>query len=396
MADDHPPLILHARIVSGTGGGPEKTILTSPRYLTPFGYQTLCAYYHPPGDPGFEAVRCRARELDAPLVGIPDRGPWDLSIIWKTLALCRRHKVVIWHGHDYKSNLLGLILRRFRPLKLISTAHGWGCQGGRTPWYYKIDRLCLRKYERVICVSGNLFDQCIASGVAAERCVLIENGIETDRYRRRQSPGDVKASLGFKPERLLIGAVGRLSAEKDFPTLIRAIDRIVRSGLDAELAIVGDGDQRIELETLVSQLGLADRVRLLGHRTDLVELYEAMDVYALTSLREGLPNVLLEALAMEVPVIATRIAGIPKVIDHQCNGLLIEPGDLDGLVASLRRLLEDGQCRKRLASAGRRTIEERYSFAGRMAKVRALYDELLGRAGEKRPASSNEDVRDGQ
>jgi glycosyltransferase involved in cell wall biosynthesis len=105
-----------------------------------------------------------------------------------------------------------------------------------------------------------------------------------------------------------------------------------------------------------------------------------MDVFALSSLREGLPNVVLEAMALETPVVATRVAGVPRLVHDGETGLLVEPGDLDQLAGALARLLADAALRARLARAGRRTVEAGYSFAARMDKVRALYDGLLGRA----------------
>lgn len=108
------------------------------------------------------------------------------------------------------------------------------------------------------------------------------------------------------------------------------------------------------------------------------DLYEAMDVFVLSSLREGLPNVLLEAMALEVPVVATRIAGIPRVISDGCNGLVVEPGQTEPLAAALGRLVRDAELRARLAIEGRRTIEARFSFAVRMEKVHAVYQRVLG------------------
>ena len=145
------------------------------------------------------------------------------------------------------------------------------------------------------------------------------------------------------------------------------------------LLIAGEGDEEPRLRTLVAELGCGERVRLLGYRADVTELYQALDVFALSSRREGLPNVLLEAMALEVPVVATRIAGVPKLIDDENNGLLIQPGSVDELTDALERLLRDGELRKRLARAGRETIAARYSFAARMRKVQAIYDDLLGR-----------------
>lgn len=119
-------------------------------------------------------------------------------------------------------------------------------------------------------------------------------------------------------------------------------------------------------------------MRLLGFQASVKELYQAFDVFVLSSLREGLPNVLLEAMALEVSVLATRIAGVPRLIDNESNGLLIEPGSVDELTLALERLLRNGELRQRLAHAGRETIAARYSFAVRMQRIQAIYDELLG------------------
>jgi glycosyltransferase involved in cell wall biosynthesis len=249
----------------------------------------------------------------------------------------------------------------------------------RTPLYYWIDRLCLPRYELVICVSPDLHDRCLASRVPKSRCVLIENGVDTKEYCRRSEVRQAKQKLGVNPERFLVGAVGRLSAEKGFDLLIRAVDQLLRRGLDLELAIVGEGEEKSRLQDLIAELGRSDRIRLLGYRSDITAVYEAMDVYALSSLREGLPNVLLEAMALEVPVVATRIAGVPRLIQAEENGLLVEPGSIEELTEALARLLGDEGLRHRLCAAGRRTVETGYSFTARMRKIQALYDNLLGR-----------------
>src|SRR5260370_31494462 len=155
-----PPAVLEVRVVRGSGGGPDKTILNSPRFLTPLGYRTLCAYMHPPDDPGFTHFEAKARAWGAPLLSVPDRGFWDLGVIPRLLNICRRERVAIWHGHDYKSNALGLLLRRFWPMRLVTTLHGWVHHTARTPLYYWIDRLSLRFYEKAICVSEDLYKNC--------------------------------------------------------------------------------------------------------------------------------------------------------------------------------------------------------------------------------------------
>jgi glycosyltransferase involved in cell wall biosynthesis len=371
------PVVLDARVVAGSGGGPDKTILNSPRFLTSAGYRMICAYMHPPADAGFEQLRSRAAALQAPLVSVVDRGPWDCSVIASLLNTCRRERVRIWHGHDYKSNALGLLLNRFWPMRLVTTLHGWVKETRRTPLYYKIDELCLPRYEAVISVSPDLYERSLACGVAPQRCMLIENGIDIGQYARRRPLAEAKRLLGQPPDRFVVGAIGRLSAEKGFDLLIRAVHRLLQERSDLALVIAGEGDEAPRLQRLIDELGVGERMRLLGYCADPRTVYEALDVFALSSFREGLPNVLLEAMATAVPVVATRIAGIPRLVEDGVNGLLIEPGNSDALSAAVMRLAGDADLRTRLGPAARRTIEERYDFAQRMQKIANLYDRLL-------------------
>jgi glycosyltransferase involved in cell wall biosynthesis len=161
--------------------------------------------------------------------------------------------------------------------------------------------------------------------------------------------------------------------------LIRAVDALLQVGLDVELLIAGEGEEQPRLEALIRQLAREERVRLLGYRAQLKDVYEAMDIFALSSLREGLPSVLLEAMALEVPVLATCVAGVPRLVADGTNGLVVAPGSVEELTHGLARLLADADLRQRLRQAGRQTVATRYSFAARMRQIGALYDELLGR-----------------
>jgi glycosyltransferase involved in cell wall biosynthesis len=382
-AADAEAVVLETRVVRGSGGGPDKTILNTPRFLASTRYRTLCAYMHPPGDPGFEQIKAKALAWGAPLLSIPDRGPLDWRVVAELAKVCRRERVAIWHGHDYKSNALGLLLRRIHRMKLVTTVHGWGVQATRrTPFYNRIDRLCLPHYDQVICVSEDLRSACLSCGVAESRCVLVSNAIDMEQFRRRRTAAEAKAAFGLPAGRLLVGAVGRLSGEKGFDVLIRAADRLVQKGRDVGLAIAGEGSELGRLKALIDGLGRSDRFRLLGYVADPAPLYEAMDAYALSSLSEGLPNVLLEAMAFEVPVVATRVAGVPRLVEDDGNGLLVGPGSEEELAAALSRLLDDDAMRLRLGRAARRTIEADYSFDARIRRIRSIYDELLGAAPE--------------
>ena len=371
------PVVFDTRVVTGSGGGPDKTILNSPRFLDQLGYKMICGYLHPPDDTGYEQIIQKAAKYKAPLVSIADRGPWDWRVVTELLAVCRREKVAIWHGHDYKTNALGLLLKRFWPMRLVTTLHGWVEHTNRTPLYYRIDQLCLPKYEKVICVSQDLYDAAIKCRVPKRNCILLENAIDTDEYQRTKTTDEAKRALGFPVGSYLIGGVGRLSPEKAFDAQIRAMHTLLQRGLNVNLVVIGEGGDRPRLEALAKELGVTERVKLPGWQSDVRSYFEAMDVFTLSSLREGLPNVLLEAMALEVPSVATRIAGIPRLIQDGQNGFLIEPGDLPALTSSLHSLLTNAGLRATFRQAARRTIETRYSFPIRMQRLKQIYDEML-------------------
>jgi glycosyltransferase involved in cell wall biosynthesis len=381
------PVVLHTRVVTGAGGGPEKTILNSSRYLEPAGYRTLCAYMRPPDDPGFQEIEHRARRLGVELLSIDDRGPLDWRVLGRLRAICEQYRPAIWHGHEYKSNLLGVVLRRSHPMRLVTTVHGWVEQTWKTPLYYAIDRLCLRSYDGVICVSRDVHQTCLRLGVPEDRCWLVPNAIDLEEVVRREPIAAAKERLGVERERLVVGAAGRLSDEKGFSRLVRAVGLLLDQGVDLELWIAGEGPQRSELERLVSALGRGDRIKLLGYRADIVDLYHAMDVFVVSSLREGLPNVLLETMALELPVLCTPVAGIPDLVRDGENGLLAGGGSARELAEGLRTLSENSSLRQRIGHAARQSVAESHDFRRRMEAVSAIYEQLLG-AGEPAPPRS--------
>ncbi|MFM8251086.1 MAG: glycosyltransferase [Planctomycetota bacterium] len=371
------PLVLHVRVVTGPGGGPEKTILNSPRFLGPLGYRAKLAYLHPPQDPGFERLRERAAALHAELISLPDRGAFDFRGLWQLIQLCRRERVAIWHAHDYKSNVFGLIVRCFARLKLVTTLHGWTDLTGRIPLYMKIDKWCLKYYRKSICVSDDLRDVCLEVGVPPDRCEVVYNAIDTVDYQRTKTVTQAKAEIGAPPDGVLIGAVARLSPEKAFDRLIEATVALRRAGYPVHLWIAGEGGWRPDLERIIEQLDCGSYVRLLGHIHDPKTFYQALDIFALSSIREGLPNVVLEAMAYGTPLLATAVNAVPVLVEDQRSGVLVEPGDTAALERGLRQLLDDPDQARQMGIAARQRVEEKFSFQRRMEKIARIYREVL-------------------
>jgi glycosyltransferase involved in cell wall biosynthesis len=380
MADRSRVHVLHVRIVTGTGGGPEKTILESPRHLEGTRYRESALWLHAPGDPGIALLEAKARERGCPFLAIEDPHPYDLRTLLRLAAICREQDVRVWHGHDYKSNLFGVLLAKLCDLKLVTTVHGWVKHTEKTPLYFAVDRFAIRRCAEVVAVSQDLFDECLRIGVPEDRLTLIENAIDSAEFRRARAPREspLRDSSGLRGHRLLVGAVGRLSEEKGFHLLIEAVERAVDAGCDLELWIAGEGDQEERLRARIAGSGHRDRLKLLGFRSDNRALFEALDLFALSSIREGLPNVVLEAMAMEVPVLATRCGGMEAFARDGEDALLVDPGSAEALADGLGRLARDPTLRARLVQAARARIETQQSFASRMRRLVGVYDRLLG------------------
>jgi glycosyltransferase involved in cell wall biosynthesis len=376
-----PIRVLDARVVVGAGGGPEKTILRMPRHLDPRRVEMTAAYLHPAGDAGAEVLRNAADRLGCPIRLIPERGALDRAAIAEMLAVCRELDINVWHGHDYKSNLLGLYLRRHHPMKLVTTAHGWVHYTWRTRLYYAIEKRVLRWYDQVIAVSDDLADVCAAHGVRRDRITVAVNGIDADEYRRRQPRDAARAALGMMPDEVAVGFVGRLSTEKRVDQAIGLLARLAKRHPRLRLHVAGTGPHRETLEELTRYLGVSDRIRFHGWMPDTRTLYEALDVMLLPSRREGTPNAVLEAMAMGVAVAATAVGGVRELLDHGRCGVVLDPHRPTTWDEPFASLIESRQLRETLTDAARQRVVEHHNFARRTATIASVYERLFPAAG---------------
>ena len=374
--DAAAPLVLHVRVVAGSGGGPDKTVLRSARYAASAGLNMGAAYIHPRRAAGIAAVREQAAAHDCPLWTIPERGPLDPRTVGRLLRLCRQQRVRIWHGHDYKSNALGLLLRRFHPMKLVTTVHGWTDETIRTRLYARIDRWCLPRYDQVIAVSRRLHADCLAAGVSPERLSYLPNGIDPSEYQRRHSRNRVRRRLDLDPDQFALGVVGRLSLEKGVDRAVRLLPRLQPSCPNVQLHLIGDGPERSALRALATQLNVRDRVTFWGWQRQMAPFYEMLDLLVLPSHTEGLPNAVLEALAMHTPVAATDVGDVRHLLDDGRCGILLADDDT-AWPRQLAPLITSSAQRAQLTERGRQRIEQHFSFAQRMDTVMQVYRRVL-------------------
>lgn len=374
---DRRPLVLHVRTVSGRGGGPDKTILRSPAAIDASRYRMEIAAIHPAGESIARSLREEASRHGCVIHLIGESHSLDLRTVWRLAKLCRGRGVNIWHAHDHKSNLLGLLLREVHPMKLVTTAHGWVDKRFKPKlWLYEqIDQYCLGRYDRVIAVSDTLARHCRELGVEPDRLSTIHNGIDPGEWRWLESKAQARWELDLPDDALILGSASRLTREKGIDRLLPVLGKLHRRLPNLRYLVIGEGPAEPALRQQAEALGLGEVVIWAGWRKPLHRWYRAMDALVMPSRTEGLPNTLLEAMAMGVPVAATDVGGIGTLLDHGRCGLLLAQ-DAGQWEAELEKLLTDNAWRQDLISAAGQRIGAEYSFSRRMRRVAGCYDQL--------------------
>jgi glycosyltransferase involved in cell wall biosynthesis len=376
-----PIRILELRTVRGTGGGPEKTILLGARHANPSRFLVTVCYLRNQRDEHF-SIGERAAALGLDYVEIIEPHPFDPRIFLQVRRLVRERRIDIVHAHEYKSDVLAWLVSRREPVVPLATVHGWfGQDTLRERAYYAADKRVLAKFPHVIAVSAAIRDELIRSGLRSSAITVVPNGIDHRAFQRQpQRRLAERQRIGATEADVVIGAVGRLERQKRFDLLMEAIARVRGARPQVRLFIAGEGGLRGDLEHMRSRLGLEGACVLLGHQPDIANLHNAFDLFVQASDDEGSPNVVLEAMALETPLVATEVGGASDLIVDGEHGLLVPPGSSAALAEAIERCLVDPQGARRRATAARRRVEAGLSFDHRMGAVEAIYEELAGRA----------------
>jgi glycosyltransferase involved in cell wall biosynthesis len=371
--------VLELRSVRGTGGGPEKTILLGTAQTSRDAFAVTVCYIRDQRDEVF-GIDAWAREVGIDYVEVRERHSFDHTIGRQLRTIVRDRRIDIVHAHEYKTDLLALWLARAEGVTPLATAHGWtGHSWKERRLYYPADRWLLARFPRVIAVSGEIRRTLIAAGASPERVTTVLNAIDPQRFvRDRGQETGVRASLGLPAGAFVLGAVGRAEPQKRFDLLVDVFAEFAVGRPNLHLVIAGDGSTMTPLRQQVADLGdPGHRVHVLGHRTDVDLLHHAFDVFVQTSDYEGTPNAVLEAMALESPIVATRAGGTAEVALADEHALLVECGDRRALVAAIGRLHDDAALRRGLAAAARQRVVTELSFARRVAKVESVYKDLM-------------------
>lgn len=303
------------------------------------------------------------------------------------LDACEMAGADIVHSHGYKANiLLGLRRRTHRP-PLVTTAHGWTATRGlnKLAFYEWADRRVLSRLDGVALVSPHMERMQVFSKRRLTNVTVIENGIPSLQERESLGGEQVGALppdlLAYMRRRPTLVSIGRLSPEKAQTILVSALAEVVTDGLDVQALMVGEGGERAALVEQINREGLSDRVRLVGYMPLADRLLEPAAAFVMSSLSEGLPLSLLEAMQRRAPVIATRVGGIPAVLAEGARGALVEPGSASSLAAAIRHLIREPASSRKRSEAAWLAVQGQYSAKNMALAYARLYDAALAAHG---------------
>ena len=299
----------------------------------------------------------------------------SLTLPLRLAALFRRERCAIVRCMNVTPLLYGFLGARLARVPALIYSNG-GRVLPESPRRLRLERYMANRADCVIPVSAKLADYLRTQvGVRLDRIVVLENGVDLSRFA---GPFPyARERLGLSPENFVVGSIGRLAAPKDFETLLRAFHANASRIPSGVLLIAGDGPERSALEQVARELGLAARVRFLGARQDIPEILAALDVFVLSSRSEGFSNVILEAMASGLPVVATDVGDNARLVVPDETGILVPPGDRPQTADALLGLYRDHALRRRLGADARRRASETFSLARMVGRYEALFSEVL-------------------
>lgn len=261
----------------------------------------------------------------------------------------------------------------------MHTAHGWIIHSCSDRLKQKLQFMMLRFYPLHIAVSDATRKLMVNKGIDPETISVLYNSIDTEYWKKTDRVSTVREEFGIPEESFIVGTVGRLSKEKDLPTFFKVARAVLAVKPNTYFFIIGDGKGRIvsDLQKQVKEMGIGQSVIFTGHRTDLRNFNLSFDLFLTTSLSEGLPNTLLEAMAMGVPVVATRVGGVPELVTDRDTGILCNAGDVDGITKVVLELLSNSGIRREFSINGQKRIAENFSFKKRLTAIEAIYKSLV-------------------
>lgn len=302
------------------------------------------------------------------------RFKFDFSVIFKLVRLLRIEKVDILHTYMFTSNSFGRVAGAVARVPKIVVSERcvdiW-----KNKFHFLIDRILLHWTDKVICVSNGVRKFYVDKiDISDEKAVTIYNGLAIEHCHTN---ADITKKYGLCSGNRIIGTIGRLTLQKGLKYLIHSAAIALRQTPQIKLFIIGDGPEKKNLVKLVNNLGISERVIFTGFQKDVMPFLKVMEIFVLPSLFEGLPNVVLEAMAFEKPVVAINIPGVDEVVTDGETGVLVPPRSPESLADAIIELLNNEGKARRMGISGRERVEKYFNIELMVEKYENVYDELV-------------------
>ncbi|HEY9160783.1 MAG TPA: glycosyltransferase [Desulfomonilia bacterium] len=366
-----------AVVITGLGlGGMETRQLTVARYIDRqrFHLDFYCLYDEDNSlIPEFERLGISVKVIKVFDFSRPFPLRINLFAVLKLACMLKKGKYDIVHTQLPDANTVGRIaaILACRSTRIATICNIEKRSNLQQFW----DKLLGKMNGKIMCITDAVLEYDMSfTRLPRNKYVRIYNGIDIDRFSR-ESVGFPEIDIKIPENSFVIGSVGRLHEQKDFKTLLHAFKIIKENIKDAFLIIVGSGPEYADLKQLSETLEISDSVMFTGARKDVPEIMSFFDVFVLSAIYEGFGNVVTEAMSMEIPVVSTNLPPVREIITPEENGVFVQPGNPEEIAHAIERLYKDKDLRKKLASAGRRTVVNRFSQYIMVKNIEALYEE---------------------
>ena len=330
--------------------------------------------------PWKDAVVGALRESGAEVICFDSRNTMQLfSSVRRVSRFLRDWRADLLHCHLPLSGVVGRIAGKLSGIPVVYTEHN--VQERYNVWTRRINRLTWKFQRKVVAVSHQVADSIrtnIGSGVPVQ---VVQNGVPVSQFQ--QDPvarARIRQELGLGPKDIVVGTVAVFRRQKNLQEWLKTASRILQTHPNVHFLLVGDGPLRDELHIIARSLNLSQRIHFPGLQPDVIPYLSAMDIYLISSLFEGLPIALLEAMSMELPVVSTAVGGIPEVIQDGKTGFLVPSSDAEALSHPIRKLLDDEYLRIDFGRAGRNVVQQRFSIQRMTEELEKIYLEVLENA----------------
>jgi len=365
--------ILHLR-ASNFYGGPERQLHFHARLAKEAGVNIIVAsFLEKEQTPEFIKI---IADDNIPTHTFKVKNAYDLGVIHQLGHFLKEHDIDILCTHDYRTHLIGMLARGKPRLRWIAFSRGWTQENIKIRFYHTLDKIFIRQADHIVAVSESQKKKLRRLLIPSKKISVVHNAIDVT-YFENVSRVDLHEKFNFPQEAVVCLSGGRFSKEKGQIYFVQAAIKALKENKNLRFVLFGEGPDLMKIKELIKKEGYEKEIICPGFEKNLIGCLKGADILVNSSLSEGLPNIILEAMAMGVPIIATDVGGVPEIITDSINGYMVPAKDVDILEDKIVSLADDGLNREKFAKNGMQTLISKFSFSLQTERLLTVYKKVL-------------------